>query len=144
MKAKSIIFMVVLCLPICLATTALGGDGRVVSGTPHTLHLNIYYNYDETDMDRFQNAFNEASQLMYNATDGQMQFGTIRVSKNSSFEDKADFWVLTGTGGASAGGFGVLGNPGVHVDIYQNTHSSTSGSARGQFGIVHELGTPCL
>jgi len=140
-----IIFILVMCLPICLASTVSGGDGYVVSGTPNTLHLNLYYNYDETDMDSFQNAFNESSMLMYNAMDGQMQFGTIRVSKNSAFEDKADFWVLSGSGGANAGGFGILGNSGAHVTIYRETHRFTAedgpgGNERGQFGIVHELG----
>ena len=145
MKAKNIIVATVVSLTICLATTALGGDGKVVVGSPNKMDLNIFYNYNEADMDSFKNAFTEASRLMFNSTNGQMQFGTIRVSKDNAFEDRADFWVLSGEGGAVSGGIGVLGASGVHVTIYREQHRFTAqdgpdGDERGQFGIVHELG----
>jgi len=149
MKANNIIVAMVVFLTICLVTTALGGDGKLVVGSPHKIDLNIFYNYNEADMDSFKNAFTEASRLMFNSTNGQMQFGTIRVSKDNAFEDRADFWVLSGAGGASAGGIGVLGTSGIHVTIYREQHRFTAqdgpdGDERGQFGIVHELGHHAL
>ena len=144
MNLKRIIFTAFILLTICLATTALSGDGYIVPGTPHMLHLNLYYNYDETNMDSLRNAFTEASRLMFNATDGQLQFGTIRVSENSAFQDKADVWVESGAGlaGAATGG---MGTPGFHITIYRETHRFTAedgpdGDERGQCGITHELG----
>ncbi|MFX0200832.1 MAG: discoidin domain-containing protein [Candidatus Hodarchaeota archaeon] len=145
MKVKRIIFAMLMFVTIWLATTAFSGTGKIISGSPHLIDLNVYYSYNETDMDIFKNAFIEASRLMFNSTDGQMQFGTIRVSENSAFQNKADFWVLLGDGNANSGGFGVLGNAGSHVTIYREQHRFTSedgpdGNERGQFGIVHELG----
>jgi len=149
MKARNIIVATGVFLTICLVTTGLGGDGKVVVGDPHKIDLNIFYNYNEADMDSFKNAFTEASRLMFNSTNGQMQFGTIRVSKNNAFEDRADFWVLSGAGGASAGGIGVLGTSGIHVTIYRERHRFTAEDGpdhneRGQLGIVHELGHHAL
>jgi len=149
MKTKNIVVATLVFLTICLVTKALGGDGKVVVGSPHKMDHNIFYNYNEADMDSFKNAFTEASRLMFNSTNGQMQFGTIRVSKNPSFEDKADFWIHSGADGASAGGIGVLGTPGVHVTMYRERHRFTAEDGpghneRGQFGIVHELGHHAL
>ncbi|UCG46823.1 MAG: VWA domain-containing protein [Phycisphaerales bacterium] len=136
----------VILLTLLLAAGAFGGDGKVVVGPPHMMDLNVYYHYNETDMESFKEAFTEASKLMFNATNGQLQFGTIRVSKNSAFQDKADFWVLSGDGDASSGGFGILGNAsGAHVTVYREQHRFTAedgphSNERGHFGIVHELG----
>jgi hypothetical protein len=142
---KWFIFISMMVLLPVSAHHAFAGDGKIVTGPPHKIDLNLYYNYNETDLNLFRDAFIEASKLMYNATDGMFQFGTIRVSNNSAFQNKADLWVQPGSGGASSGGFGILGIPGVHVTIYQNTHRYTAedgpgGNERGQFGIVHELG----
>ncbi len=128
---------------VCLGRS-WAGTGQVVSGSPSYVNLNLYYTYTPTDMAVMKKAFEEASRLLFNSTNGQLRYGTIRVSANSAFQDKADVWVNSGAQGAYALPAG-LGTAGAHITLYENRHKWTNedgpdGNERGQFGIVHEFG----
>jgi len=108
------------------------------------VNLNLYYTYDEPDLAVMREAFEEASRLLFNSTDGQMYFNSVRVSKNEAFKAKADIWVNDGAGGAFAY-VGKLGQPGFQITLFKETHRWTNEDGplkkeRGQFGIVHEFG----
>lgn len=134
-------FTVLLCffLLFWLAPGEGAGEEIIVSGTPHKLNLSVAFLYEEANPDDWEPVFTEASKLLYNATEKQMQLGTVMVFNNCpNAKDTADILILNDTSGARANLLG-LGKDGKHVWISQ-THKSTSGTAIGQFGIVHELG----
>lgn len=122
-----------------LAYHANGGDGTIDAGSPHKVNLSVAFLYDETDPDDWKPLFEKASELLYDATEKQMQFGTIAVYNNCpSKQDQADIHIVNDNSGARAHP-GGLGSASRHLWISQ-THKSTSGAAIGQFGVVHELG----
>jgi len=138
------LLLVVCAVAIIVTRTTWAGTGTVVPGTPDYVNLNLYYTYAEPNPTIMRNAFQEASRLLYNSTNGQMQLGTIRVSTNSAFQNKADVWVNSGADGAYTAVAG-LGTPGAHTTLFVNRHRWTAedgplGNERGQFGIVHEFG----
>lgn len=145
MKIKKFMtFLIMFCLSVTFSASINGGNGQIISGTPHLLNLYVYYNYDETDLQIMRNAFQEASELLYNATNGQVQIGVVRVSKKSTFNNRADVWVLEGESGAYAH-VGGLGTPGLRITIFRDQHRWTNNDGpdnneRGQFGIIHESG----
>lgn len=120
-------------LPL-IAQPAHAGDGEIVDGK---MNLSVIFTYGEDDPDAWRPLFEESSRLLYNATNGQLQLGRIRVLSCGTDKDAADVWVLGDNSGAFANVLG-LGSIG-HLFISQ-THKSVSGDAFGPFGVVHELG----
>jgi hypothetical protein len=141
---KLLYFMIFLIILTLLPQPVFAGTGKVVDGTPKYVNLNLYYNYTPTDLYVMRNAFQEASRLLFNSTNGQMRLGTVRVSTNSAFQDSADVWVNSGASGAYTNLAG-LGTSGLHLTLFENRHKWTNedgplGTERGQFGITHEFG----
>lgn len=114
---------------------SFAGRGTIKNGK---LDILVYFAYDEKDFNSWKPLFNAGSKLLYDATEKQLQLGTVTFTTCRQLKDKADVWVLNDTSGARAHVRG-LGVDGRHVIISQ-THKSTSGNARGQFGLVHEMG----
>lgn len=117
-----------------IASAGWAGDGEIADGK---VNLSIMFTYRETDADAWKPVFEEASRLLYNATNGQLQLGEVHVLNCSFDKDGADVWVLSGNHGAFANVL-ALGGLG-HIYISQ-THESTTPPALGQFGVVHEFG----
>lgn len=112
------------------------GDCKIANGK---VDLNILFLYDETDLDGWKPVFTEGSKLLYNATDGNLQFGKVKFYVACApAKDKADFWITNDNAGASANllGCGVAGQ---HVNLSQ-THKLNDAGTHGQLGIAHELG----
>jgi hypothetical protein len=116
------------------STAALAGSGEIVDGK---LNLSVTFTYFEEDPSSWMLVFEEASELLWNATNGQLQLGKVTVYPVPAQADEVDIWVLEDYSGAFANmlGLGAMG----HIYISQ-THKSTTEPAIGQFGIVHELG----
>ena len=113
---------------------ARAGKGDVVG---NKVNLSIMFTYRESDADAWKPLFDEASRLLFNATNGQLQLGVVRVD-NCSFQKKdADVWIQDNNAGAISSELG-LGGTG-HIYLSQ-THKNTTGPAFGQFGLVHEFG----
>lgn len=134
-----------------LATTLLAllaspvseaGTGTYTAGNPDTIELRVLFMYDEPDPVSFEPLFNEASRLLYNATEKQVRFSKIIVYNNcSKVSRKADVHIYDDSEGASAH-VGGLGRSGRRIRLSQ-THKTvtTSGAGdRGQLGLVHEIG----
>lgn len=147
MKKARIRFMVLIVLLVTLGLNSLeanAGGGTYTDGSPDLLTLNVLFEFDTSaDFDpnsAWEGAFNRASELLFNATDGQVQIGTVNFYNNCpQVVDQADVVIQSGSGGASAH-VGGLGGDGLHVYVYNDTHSQDVATARGQFGIVHEFG----
>ena len=69
------------------------GSGKLESGK---FNSSISVRFDATDaqLDLLKNQFQRASELLYDATDGQHQFGEILVCDDSRGGDNADIWIL--------------------------------------------------
>lgn len=118
------------------ASQAGAGECKISAGK---LDLTVMFLYDETDFDGWKPVFTEASKLLYNATEGNLQIGTVNFAAACQpIKDKADFWISTGTGGASAHPDGC-GKSGWHA-FFSNIHKRNDSTAHGQLGMVHELG----
>ena len=113
---------------------AKSGAGQIQNGK---VDLHVLFTYRESDPDSWRPLFEEASHLLWNATNGQLQLGTIRVESCAFQKNDADIWILGDYSGAFANVFGLGGDG--HIYLSQ-THRSVAGPALGQFGLVHEFG----
>ncbi len=85
-----------------ITSSLVAGDGSIDT-TARTLDLNVFFAYSETDenlsgpntTDTWRSVFNDASSRLWNATNGQLKIGTVRVYRRAlSRKDDADVWVL--------------------------------------------------
>jgi hypothetical protein len=116
------------------AHVARAGGGAIEGGK---VDLSVMFGYDESDPDAWRPLFEEGSRLLFNATNGQLQLGRVRVLSCGFDNERSDVWILDGDFGAFANILGLGGDG--HIYLSQ-THKSTSEPALGQFGLVHELG----
>jgi hypothetical protein len=128
-----LVLFATLCVILPIAR-ALGGTGRIVDGK---LDLTVMFTYREAEPDSWRPMFEQASRLLYNATNGQLQIGQVRVVDAGLDKWDADVWIQDNISGAFANVLG-LGGPG-HIYLSQ-THKSVTEPAVGPFGLVHEFG----
>ncbi len=126
-----------------LCPAAFAGDGRIVPapangfGIRGLMNFTINYRYVPTpdDLQRLRTAIDGANDILCDATDGQIVFGTVTITAGNVNEDRADVWILPqgGRSGVSfypdGSGFGRLG---VHINLLQD---GVSGPV-----LAHELG----
>jgi len=103
----------------------------------YKLNLILLIDYDASDerIGEWEDKFNEASELLYNSTEGQMQIGTVKVFINEpSVENIADIVIDNEEDKAWANphGFGLKGSKVQLFDDDLKPH--------GEVTIVHELG----
>lgn len=110
------------------------GTGEIRDGK---LDLSVLFLYREAGVESWKPVFDEASRLLYNASNGQLQLGTVRIYSCSTDHPDIDIWIQDNQSGAFANPLG-LGAEG-HVYLSQ-VHRSTTLPALGQFGLVHEIG----
>lgn len=110
------------------------GNGTLEGGK---LNLSVMFSYQEGDVDAWRPVFEEASRLLWNATNGQVQIGRIRVLGCGTDKENADIWIRDDHSGAFAN---VLGLGGMGHIYLSQVHKSDEGAALGQFGIAHEIG----
>lgn len=143
LQKSLVIVTVVALLVLPTLQTAYGGSGTYNPGTPDKLTLNVIFQYNEATFNpnpTWEAAFTRASKLLYNSTDGQVQIGTVNfINHCPGANSSADVQIQPGSGGASAHRPG-LGTSGRSIFVYEDTHSLDQPTARGHFGIVHEIG----
>ena len=93
------------------------GIGRLV-GSRFNLVLSVRHNADAARLAQWRASWERASRVLFDATDGQHQFGTIFVCNNSSGGRNADGWLLEEDGRSSAGGWHVIGSETIHMTLY--------------------------
>jgi hypothetical protein len=92
-------FLLILVATAVTATAALlgqrafAGSGELEDGN-FNLSISIRSNATDATIDDLEKRFQQASELLFDATNGQHQFGTIRVCNNSRGGRNADIWLL--------------------------------------------------
>lgn len=98
------------------------------------LLLSIRHNAGSDRLDEWQAAFQQASELLFDATDEQHQFGDIYVCNGSTGGHIADAWLDDSSEEeASSGGYPGLGQEGTH-QTFHSIHRFRP------FVILHEFG----
>ncbi|MEU7889443.1 VWA domain-containing protein [Microbispora bryophytorum] len=82
-------------------------------------HLTVSFRHvaDAARIDEWRASFQQASRLLFDATNGCHQFGDIRVCNASTGGHDADAWLLEDDGRSNSPELG-LGQPGAHMVLY--------------------------
>jgi hypothetical protein len=97
-KAHFKAFVLILVVTAVAATAALlgqrafAGSGKLEDGRLN-LSISIRSNATDATISDLENRFQQASELLFDATDGQHQFGTLRICNNSRGGKNADIWI---------------------------------------------------
>ena len=94
------------------------GNGYYLAGK---FHLHVVALYDATaELNQWRYAFEHASQALFDATDGQLQIGSVRVSVDSTAAETADIWLQSSGDDDFSGTTQVLGlgSSGTNVVTY--------------------------
>lgn len=128
-----------------LTTPALlsAGSGRIVpapansAGIKGLMNFTVNFRYVPTagDIADLQNALRVANDVICDATDGQIVFGTVTITSGSVNEAQADIWILPDPGRSGVGFWSdgsSFGRDGDHINLFSN---GIDGKV-----IAHELG----
>ena len=85
----------------------------------------------------WERAFKKASELLYNATEGQAQFGRIYVCDDAVGRSGTDYLVQQGSGTSTNSG--ALGESGSLINTFRLDNSANSNATHGVLMLVHEL-----
>lgn len=107
------------------------GIGRL-DGNRFNLILSVRHDASSARLDQWRQSFQRASELLYDATDGQHQLGDLYVCNDSSGGRNADAWLLRENGRSNAGDLSALGTESVHMTLYGDERFKP-------FVIAHEL-----
>jgi von Willebrand factor type A domain len=128
-----------------VATSMLMIDPKIVyagSGTfengVHNFCVSVRFDASAADIQKIKTAFQNGSQVLDDATDGQHRFGKVRIVNNSGASVASEYWVNSGSGRAYAtlGKYGVRGE---HVNLFFNNNFQSSNGADGDaYTIAHE------
>ncbi|MGH9753919.1 MAG: VWA domain-containing protein, partial [Blastocatellia bacterium] len=100
--------------------------------------VSVRFNATPAQLAQIRTAFENASQILADATNGQQRFGAITIVNDSGASQSADYWVNSGTGRAYAtiGKYGVRGE---HVNLFFASNFQALNGADGDaYTIAHE------
>lgn len=107
------------------------GIGRYKDGK-FDLVLSVRHAADASRIAQWERSWKRASEILFDATDGQMQFGRLYVANNSRGSSEADAWLMSEEG-TSFSNVLALGDSGLHMTL--------KGDERNKpFVIIHEFG----
>lgn len=107
------------------------GIGRYQGGK-FDLIVSLRHNADATRITQWERSFRRASEILYDATDGQMQFDRIFVANDSRGTAEADAFLLPEEG-TSSSSVNALGSPGFHMNLKADEKNKP-------FIVIHEFG----
>jgi hypothetical protein len=107
------------------------GIGRYKNGK-FDLILSIRHQADSTRILQWERSFKRASEILFDATDGQMQFGKLFVANNSVGSSEADAWLMDEEGDSVAY-IDALGTAGLHMTLKSDEKNKP-------FVVIHEFG----
>jgi cysteine-rich repeat protein len=118
------------------AVVAVAGDGSIDPATG-LMDFDFNFRFPPTpqQIQDVKDAIQRASEIICDATDGQIRFGTVRLSEGAVDEDRASFWFHPQPGRSGVSYFrdgSGLSRLGSHVNLFQ-------GGRTGDV-IAHELG----
>ena len=126
---------------LCVLSTfslTYAGNGTFSNGE-FNFCVSVRFNATAAQLQQIETVFQNASQVLADATDGQHRFGTVRIVNGSGASQSSEYWVHPGSGRAYAtqGKYGVRGE---HVNLYfqsdfQQINDGPDGDA---YTIAHE------
>src|ERR1041385_6459098 len=129
---------ILLLMGITLATNLCdAGNGRFKNGL---FDFCVSARFDATpeQLGQIRTVFQNASQVLADATEGQHRFGTVTILNNSSGSDVAEYWI-SNTVGCAYGTYDQYGVRGQHVVLFfRSDFQGLSGSAGDAYTIAHE------
>jgi uncharacterized repeat protein (TIGR01451 family) len=128
----------VLTVTVVLPAVAYAGNGTLRNGQ-YNFCVSVRFNATPAQLQQIRDAFQNGSQILADATDGQQRFGTVSIVNDSGASDSAEFWVNAGSGRAYAT-YGQYGVRGQHVMLFfdsdfQGANAGPNGDA---YTIAHE------
>lgn len=119
-----------------LADDAHAGSGSVNADGTIDITVNIRYPADDDELDRIRDLMTDASETLWDATDGQMRLGDVTLTCSDSNEDLADIWLYPYDARSYSAWDDcegtALGVAGKHITQFDDS--------RGGIVIAHELG----
>jgi hypothetical protein len=112
----------------------LAGSGVVNNNGTINTTVNLRFPPSAADIATIQNQMTTASQVLWDATEGQLRFGTVTITCGAANEDLGDMWIFgqDGRSGVSFSSDGSgLGRRGTHI----NQFLSAGGAV-----VAHEYG----
>lgn len=107
------------------------GIGRFKNGK-FDLILSLRHNVGAARIEQWERSFRRASEILYDATDGQMQFGRLYVANQSAGNAEADAYLLLEEG-ISSSHPDQLGTSGMHMTLRGDERNKP-------YIVVHEFG----
>ena len=128
----------VFAVAVTLPAVAYAGNGTLRNGQ-YNFCVSVRFNATAAQLQQIRDAFQNASQIFADATDGQQRFGTVTVVNNSGASDSAEYWVNPGAGRAYAT-YGQYGVRGQHVMLFfdSNFQGANAGPNGDAYTIAHE------
>lgn len=96
-QLKCLVVTMIVC-DVCVMTCG-AGTGTIKDKKSD---ISVMFLFQDADVQAWENLFNEASQALFDATDGQLQFGTIRFFLGRMPKFDKDIYVMDKTKGAFA------------------------------------------
>ncbi|HEV2912325.1 MAG TPA: VWA domain-containing protein [Pyrinomonadaceae bacterium] len=128
----------VFALTLALPAVANAGNGTLRNGQ-YNFCVSVRFNATPAQLQQIRDAFQNASQILADATDGQQRFGTVAIVNDSGASESAEYWVNAGGGRAyaTAGQYGVRGQ---HVMLFfnDNFQGANAGPNGDAYTIAHE------
>ncbi len=121
-----------------------GTGGSVSSDGTINWSANFRFPPTEADLTNFRGQISQASQVIWDATEGQLRYGTVTITCGARNEDAADMWVFPqeGRAGVSAWNDGSnMRRAGYHVGLFlpsSDTITLAHEMAHHAFGLLDE------
>lgn len=110
---------------IMLPALAKAGSGQVnVDGTIN-ITVNFRFPPSSTELEDLQQIVTEASERIWDASEGQLRFGTVTFTAGRENEDLADAWIFPQRGRATAW-IGGIDRRGLHTTLYYPSLSAST------------------
>lgn len=126
-----------LCAICLLPAVARAGNGTFRNGE-FNFCVSVRFNASAAQLQQIETAFQNGSQILSDATDGQHRFGKITIINNSGASESAEYWV-NGGGGQTKATQGQYGVRGQHVMLYfSQDFQAVNGADGDAYTIAHE------
>jgi uncharacterized protein YegL len=126
---------------VLLAPSAAGGDGKysTLLGA-WDFGVSMRFNATTQQLERTETEFQKASLLIYDASDGQQEFGDVFVCDMKGAGKAAEVWVLAPGSSWLSRAPGRFGVSGQHIELCYDDMVYSNAKADGSWVVAHEWG----
>lgn len=137
MARKTILLPATFLAVASLSQSATAGNGTFRNGA-FDYCVSVRFKATSAQIASIQAGFQNGSDVLADATDGQHRFGRVKIVNDSGASQAAEYWVHAGTGRANAtvGRYGVRGE---HVNMFMDSDFLKINGADGDaYTVAHE------